>query len=195
MTILHPYMGDFIKKAPFEAAKDVYKDIQLINQRLAHERITDFFDNLDVYKFKDGVDPYMVLQLISWCSEGVVNQIQLKNLISQKDKNTELDYNEVIQRQDVDMIKRVHKKDACSYGCAIIDKILKGISMTIIKSRLTKDYGIIGIFDLPSISRRVYYLGPSGLVRPQPSTSNGFLTPDKGEAHILRLDCTKAVQI
>lgn len=113
MTILHPYMGDFIKKAHFEAAKDVYKDIQLINQRLAHERITDFFDNLDVYKFKDGVDPYMVLQLISWCSEGVVNQIQLKNLISQKDKNTELDYNEVIQLYDkyVDMIKRNFYKE------------------------------------------------------------------------------------
>lgn len=113
LAILHPYMDSFIKKAPFERSKEVYKKIQLINQRLAHERIADFLDNLDLYKFKDGVDPFMVLQLISWCSEGVVNQIQIKNLMNPESKEEEIDYKEVIQLYDqyVAMIRKNFYKE------------------------------------------------------------------------------------
>ncbi|NLO08948.1 MAG: TetR/AcrR family transcriptional regulator [Clostridiales bacterium] len=113
LAFLHPHMGGFIKKAPFEVSKDIFKEIQLINQRLAHERIADFFDNLDVYKFKDGVEPFMVLQLISWCSEGVVNQIQIKNLMNPESKQNEIDYNEVIQLYDqyVVMIRKNFYKE------------------------------------------------------------------------------------
>lgn len=113
LSTLHPYMGDFIKKAPFEASKDVNKEIQIINQRLAQERISDFFYNLDLYKFKDGIEPFMVLQLISWCSEGVVNQIKLDNMISPKKKNDEIDYKEVIQVYDqyVAMIRKNFYKE------------------------------------------------------------------------------------
>lgn len=113
LTILYPYMSSFIKKAPFEKSQELYKDIQEINQRLAHERISDFFDNLDVYKFKDGIEPFMVLQLISWCSEGVVSQIQIKNLMNPKNKQDEIDYKEVIQLYDqyVAMIKKNFYKE------------------------------------------------------------------------------------
>ncbi|TAH66156.1 MAG: TetR/AcrR family transcriptional regulator [Anaerolineaceae bacterium] len=113
LAFLHPYMGGFIKKAPFERSQDVYKEIQLINQRLAGERIADFFDKLDIYKFKDGVDPKMVLQLISWCSEGAVSLIQTKNLINPQIKHDELDYKEVIQLYDryVAMIKKHFYKE------------------------------------------------------------------------------------
>jgi AcrR family transcriptional regulator len=113
LSILYPYMSSYIKKAPFETSPDVYKDIQLINQRLANERMGDFFDNLDVYKFKDGVDPYMVLQLIYWCSEGVVNQIQIRNMMNPNKTHDEIDYNEVIQLYDqyVAMLRRNLYKD------------------------------------------------------------------------------------
>ena len=113
LTILHPYMSNYIKKAPFEKSKDVYKDIQLINQRLSNERIVDFLDNLDLYKFKDGVNPYMVLQLIFWCSEGIVNQIQIKNLMTPNKKHDDPDYNEVIQLYDqyIAMIRENFYKD------------------------------------------------------------------------------------
>jgi AcrR family transcriptional regulator len=113
LTLLYPYMSSFIKKAPFEAAHDVYKDIQLINQKLASERVTDFFENLDIYKFKNGINPYMVLQLISWCSEGIVNQLQFKYLMDPEKSHEEIDYNEVIQMYDqyVAMIRNNLYKD------------------------------------------------------------------------------------
>lgn len=100
LTILYPYMSSFIKKAPFETAQDVYKDIQKINQRLTHERIADFYYKLDAHKFKDGIDPSMVLQLISWCSEGLVNQIKIKNMMNPQKKDSGIDYEEVIQLYD-----------------------------------------------------------------------------------------------
>ncbi|MDD4113860.1 MAG: TetR/AcrR family transcriptional regulator [Herbinix sp.] len=113
LSILHPYMSSFIKKAPFETAQDVYGNIQEINQRLIHERISDFFYNLDSHKFRDGIDPFMVLQLISWCSEGVVSQIQIKNMMNPQKKDNEIDYNEVIQLYDqyVAMIRKNFYKD------------------------------------------------------------------------------------
>ena len=113
LSILHPYMSSFIKKAPFETAQDVYGNIQEINQRLIHERISDFFYKLDSHKFRDGIDPFMVLQLISWCSEGVVSQIKIKNMMNPQKKDNEIDYNEVIQLYDqyVAMIRKNFYKD------------------------------------------------------------------------------------
>ena len=113
LSILHPYMSSFIKKAPFETAQEVYGNIQEINQRLIHERISDFFYKLDSHKFRDGIDPFMVLQLISWCSEGVVSQIQIKNMMNPQKKDNEIDYNEVIQLYDqyVAMIRKNFYKD------------------------------------------------------------------------------------
>lgn len=100
LTILYPYMSSFVKKAPFEAAQDVYNDIQKINQRLIHERMADFYHKIDAHKFKDGIEPFMVLQLISWCSEGVVNQIRTSNMMNPQKKSDEIDYNEFIQLYD-----------------------------------------------------------------------------------------------
>lgn len=70
--------------------------------------------------------------------------------------------------------------------------------MTIIKIKdLTKDYGDHkGIFDLTfNIEEgEVFgYLGPNGAGKTTTIRHlMGFLTPDKGEAHILGLDCTKS---
>lgn len=113
LTILYPYMNSFVKKAYFERSQDVYQEIQLINQRIVHERISDFFYKLDLYKFKDDVEPNMVLQLISWCSEGAVNQIRLVNSMNPNKKNDEIDYKEVIQLYDkyVSMIKKNFYKE------------------------------------------------------------------------------------
>ena len=110
---IHPYMGSYAKKAPFELSKEVHKEIQLINQKLARERIADFFENLDVYKFKDGIEPFMVLHLIYWCSEGIVNQIKSKNMMNPNTINDEIDYKEVLELygQYVAMIRRNFYKD------------------------------------------------------------------------------------
>ena len=113
LAILHPYMSSFIKKAPFETSQEVYKDIQIINQRLAKERIGDFLKNIDIYKFKDGIDPYMVLQLLTWCSEGIVHHFQLISLADPDNKQNEVDYDRVLSLYDqyVAMIKNNFYKE------------------------------------------------------------------------------------
>lgn len=110
LTVQHPYMNNFIKKAAFETSKDVHIEVQLIHQKLIDERT---FYNIDMRKFKDGVDPAMVLKLLSWCSEGVVNQIQLKNMMNPNKKNDEIDFNEVMLLYDqyVEMIRKNFYKE------------------------------------------------------------------------------------
>lgn len=113
LASLHPYMGSFIKKAPYEASHEVHKEIQLINQRLINERTADFFENLDTHKFKAGIEPFMVLQLISWCSEGCVNSIQMKNMMNSENNQDEIDFSEVLSLYDqyLVMIKKNFYKE------------------------------------------------------------------------------------
>lgn len=110
LTIQYPYMSNFIKKAAFESSKDVNLDVQLVNQKLINERT---FYNIDLNKFKDGINPTMVLQLLSWCSEGVVNQIKLKNMANPNKISDDIDYKEVIHLYDqyVSMIRENFYKD------------------------------------------------------------------------------------
>lgn len=96
LSSLYPHMSGFIKKAPFETSGDVYKDIQMINQRLASEQTDNFFENLDLYKFKEGIDPYMVFQLLSWCAEGIVNHYQREAPADGDDVQKEIDYDPVL---------------------------------------------------------------------------------------------------
>jgi len=100
LSKLYPYLGDFIKRAPFEISEEIFKDLQLINQRLLKEQSVNFFDNIDVYKFKEGVDPYMVFQILSWCSEGCANQIRLKNMMYTENRQDQIDFNEVLSLYD-----------------------------------------------------------------------------------------------
>jgi AcrR family transcriptional regulator len=113
LAILHPYMISFIKKAAFEDSHELHTEIQLINQKLIKERTADFFFNLDSYKFKDCIDPSMVLQLISWCSEGCANHIKMKNMMNPEKNNEEIDFGEVITLYDqyVAMIRTHFYKD------------------------------------------------------------------------------------
>lgn len=91
-----PHMYTFMKKAVFETEPTVMEGIKNINQYYTVERATIFFQNLDYYKFKDSIDPMMVIQLITWCSEGCANQLLLKDKMNPSSGRTSFDFNEII---------------------------------------------------------------------------------------------------
>lgn len=108
LSLLYPYMNSFMKKAAFESSAAVYDEVQRINLRLTKERTTDFFYNLDTGKFKDGIDPKMVLQLLNWCSEGCMNYVKAKNMILSGKSHNDFDFTEVLALYDTyaDMIRK-----------------------------------------------------------------------------------------
>lgn len=78
LTIKYPYMYSFLMKAYSETAPAVKKEIQNINLQYTQDETLKFYENLDYFKFKDGINPKMVIQLVIWCSEGCMNQLLMK---------------------------------------------------------------------------------------------------------------------
>lgn len=70
----YPHAFTFMKSVVFESSPDVSDVIQEYNENILNERITAFYYNLDNYKFKEGIDPKMVMQLLAWCAEGCANR-------------------------------------------------------------------------------------------------------------------------
>lgn len=90
-----PCMYSFLKRAIFETTPTVKAEITKVNERYTKERAMAFFQNLDYSKFKEGIDPAMIIQLITWCSEGCANQILLQDKMKNSSSDTIPDFKEV----------------------------------------------------------------------------------------------------
>lgn len=112
-AVEHPHMFEFMKSVVIETSPVVQEEIQHINQILIKERTLDFFHNLDLYKFKDGIDPKMVLQLLTWCSEGSANQVILRQKMNPSQEVISYDFNEIIKIYNnyVEMIQKNFYKE------------------------------------------------------------------------------------
>jgi len=87
-TIAYPNIFSYMKRAIFETEPSVRTEITKINERYTKDRVMLFFQNLDYYKFKDGIDPKMIITLLAWCSEGCVNQVLMENRMNASQQNT-----------------------------------------------------------------------------------------------------------
>lgn len=96
-SLEYPHLYSFIKKVVFEEDSMVKNDITLINESYSSERLLLFFQDLDYYKFKEGIDPQMVMQLVTWCSEGCANQLLVKAKHNQASTQVSSDFHEVFQ--------------------------------------------------------------------------------------------------
>jgi hypothetical protein len=86
-----------MKKVVFDTAPAIKKEITKINERYTQERTMSFFQGLDYYKFKDGIEPMMIIQLLTWCSEGCANQVLLKEKMNPSSAKSIPDFNEIIK--------------------------------------------------------------------------------------------------
>jgi hypothetical protein len=92
----YPHMYNFMRKVVFETDPGIKDAISSINQKYTTERAMAFFQGLDYSKFKEGIDPMMVIQLLTWCSEGCVNQILLQEKLQTPNDKLSLDFEKVI---------------------------------------------------------------------------------------------------
>lgn len=66
----HPYVFHFLLKAYYEKSTEICKDIQSKNQFIGDRSMSLFLSNVDKSKFKDSIDMQMLMNIITWCSEG-----------------------------------------------------------------------------------------------------------------------------
>ena len=71
----YPSLLDFLKCAYFENDETVAKDIKTIHQKYVSMGFDTFFIDINFSKFKDDIDPKMVMKIITWCTEGYVNEL------------------------------------------------------------------------------------------------------------------------
>ena len=73
-----PYVPSFIQSAYFENDDEVKKDIRTIfrkdDGKTVGKKIT--FDGADFSKFKDDIDPNLVMNMIDWIAEGYMSKLK-----------------------------------------------------------------------------------------------------------------------
>lgn len=94
---IHPFMNQFMKKTVFDSSTEIRELISEVNNKYTRERAMLFFQGLDYSKFKEGVDPMMVIQLLTWAAEGSANQVLQKEMMVIGSNQISPDFNEVIQ--------------------------------------------------------------------------------------------------
>lgn len=96
-TSEYPQMSDFVKKIIFDTSTVVQEAIVKFNERYTKERAINFFQGLDYHKFKEGIDPSMIIQLLTWCTEGCANQVLMEEQLKPGPKNSTPDFDKVVE--------------------------------------------------------------------------------------------------
>jgi TetR/AcrR family transcriptional regulator len=92
----HPHMYSFMKKAILDSSKIIRDETARINLKYIKEKSMHFFQGINYSKFKEGIDPMMVLQLLTWTSEGCANQIALKYNTNSSSESSSIYFDEVV---------------------------------------------------------------------------------------------------
>ncbi|MCT8977927.1 TetR/AcrR family transcriptional regulator [Clostridium sp. CX1] len=79
----HPAMRSFLISVYFESDEEVKEDIKTLLAKGEGFRNKIAFDGMDYSKFKEGIDPKLVMKMLLWLTDGYMNQMS---------KETEVDY-------------------------------------------------------------------------------------------------------
>jgi len=93
----YPHMTHFLKKIVLDSSPVVKETLTAINEKYMAERVMSFFQGLDYHKFKDGIEPMMVIQLLTWCSEGCASQVQFEEKMRSASQKTAADFDRVVE--------------------------------------------------------------------------------------------------
>lgn len=74
----HPQILSFLTSMYFEEDEAVKADIQVNLKKGEALRRKITVDSKDASKFKDGIDPQLVMKMFGWLSEGYINQLASK---------------------------------------------------------------------------------------------------------------------
>lgn len=74
MMVQYPQVFNFMMSATLEKAEEVRTEMDNSNNELMHESYSRLFDNIDILKFRDGIDLPRTLNIIMWTLEGFSNR-------------------------------------------------------------------------------------------------------------------------
>ncbi|MEY8000089.1 TetR/AcrR family transcriptional regulator [Clostridium sp. Mt-5] len=74
----HPAIPSFLTSMYFENDEEVKEDIKAILAEGEDFRDKIAFDGMDYSKFKEGIDPKLVMKMLGWLTDGYINQLSSK---------------------------------------------------------------------------------------------------------------------
>jgi TetR/AcrR family transcriptional regulator len=102
---LSPYIMDFCTRAFYSEGEAVSEELRQRTEKITAEIYSRYFSNLDYYKFKDGINPYEILQMLIWTSDGYLHERQRQG--------TPLDLEDLMDKYShwSDLFKRISYKE------------------------------------------------------------------------------------
>jgi TetR/AcrR family transcriptional regulator len=98
LFLIYPEMFNFIKTIYMESSNDVKSDLEAKGKELFASSFTKLFSDIDLAKFKPGIDPNKAINIINWTLEGFAYQQQDKAV---KLNIEELNMEEALAEMDV----------------------------------------------------------------------------------------------
>jgi TetR/AcrR family transcriptional regulator len=92
----HPAIPAFLTSVYFETGDEVKEDIKSILAKGEDFRNKIAFDGMDVSKFKDGIDPKLVMKMLTWLADGYAKQLS-----SRTDIDIDFMCNEIFECMDL----------------------------------------------------------------------------------------------
>lgn len=74
----NPYLLEFAVRSFYSEKEAVSEDLQIMNQTLTENALTEYFSNIDYTKFKEDVRPDKILMMIVWMADGYLREIQMQ---------------------------------------------------------------------------------------------------------------------
>ncbi|GBF35743.1 transcriptional regulator, TetR family [Desulfocucumis palustris] len=89
----HPAMLSFLNSVYFENDDEVKADIKTIIENGQGENLRNriAFKGTDISKFKDGIDPKLVMKIFTWLVDGYLSKVPIKTAINLDDLCEEID--------------------------------------------------------------------------------------------------------
>ena len=87
IAIMRKYSGmpAFLMSMYFESDEEVKEDIKAIIANGKGFRNKIAFDGMDYSKFKEGIDPKLVMKMLGWLTDGYMNQLSNKTEVNYED--------------------------------------------------------------------------------------------------------------
>ena len=88
----HAYIMEFCMKAYYMNDENIAEEITQDIQQKVNTMFADYFSHIDLFKFKEGIDPFYIFQMLQWMADGYIRT-------KQKTKE-KLDINEIMEGYD-----------------------------------------------------------------------------------------------
>ena len=74
----HPYLLDFAMRTYFSEKEEVSPFLKKTYKELEEVLYRQCFSHVDTYKFREGCDPFHVLKLLVWMSDGYLREVNMR---------------------------------------------------------------------------------------------------------------------